>query len=495
MAFGDDVNANPASGFFWGNNPNVNQQLRQRIAAQMMSQKKGYPKTLGEGLSAIGDSLGDIGMARRLEQGDLAQQAQARNSSIEPAVAAAPATAAQAITNAIGGGAPEAPTPAPVQSLASPAPDPRAGVTAALMGQKAPIQSSPIPPVVPTQPIAPTADIAKAPPIQAAPTAQAGYVSPVSAAPKLPDQTEVTAQERAISKLIQDNPNNSYVAQKWAPKLQELQDQRKFLDARNVEQYKADVGEHKQMNILREGQLGKQAIDQLNARQLGQQITQGEQNNIVPAPAAPAPQASLLGTPQSPQRTGVPTAPPVPPGISPLEHSKQYAPILTAAVQAEAKATPEFEQSIKLIQQLRDHPGREWGLGLTGKIAGNTPGTDAYAFHKLLEQVQGKQFLQAYQSLKGGGAITEIEGTKATQALARLNAAQSKEEFDKAVNELDHTMRGDTERTQRKINKPVTAWRGAGDNATTAPDLGEVRGNGQYIGGNPADPMSWKMLK
>jgi hypothetical protein len=76
----DDTNANPLSGFFWANNPNVNQQLRQRIAMQMMSsgKGKGYPKNIGEGLTAIGDSLGDIGMARMLERGDLGQQAAAQ---------------------------------------------------------------------------------------------------------------------------------------------------------------------------------------------------------------------------------------------------------------------------------------------------------------------------------------------------------------------------------------------------------------------------------
>lgn len=56
------------------NDPNVNQQLRQRIALAMIAKQRRYPKTFGEGLSAIGDSLGEIGMARRLEQGDLAAQ-------------------------------------------------------------------------------------------------------------------------------------------------------------------------------------------------------------------------------------------------------------------------------------------------------------------------------------------------------------------------------------------------------------------------------------
>lgn len=76
------------------NDPRVNSQLRQRIALQMMSQgKKGYPKNVGEGLTAIGDSLGDIGIARRLEAADLAQQQIA-----PPAAAAAGGTPLAALS-------------------------------------------------------------------------------------------------------------------------------------------------------------------------------------------------------------------------------------------------------------------------------------------------------------------------------------------------------------------------------------------------------------
>lgn len=75
MALGDfDLSNLMPSGFFWGNSPNVNQQLRQRIALQMMANKKPFPKTLGEGLAAIGDALGDRRMADQILQGDLADQ-------------------------------------------------------------------------------------------------------------------------------------------------------------------------------------------------------------------------------------------------------------------------------------------------------------------------------------------------------------------------------------------------------------------------------------
>lgn len=46
--------------------PGVSKELRQRIALAMLTQKRKAPSTFGEGLSAIGDSLGDIGTMRRL---------------------------------------------------------------------------------------------------------------------------------------------------------------------------------------------------------------------------------------------------------------------------------------------------------------------------------------------------------------------------------------------------------------------------------------------
>jgi hypothetical protein len=109
-----------AEGFFWGNDPNVNQQLRQRIAMAMLSQKKGYPKTFGEGLTSVGDAIGDIGMMRRLEQGDVAAQAAGKaavdkysSPSAAPPTGYAPpdsiAPASAAIDNAIAPAAAAAP--------------------------------------------------------------------------------------------------------------------------------------------------------------------------------------------------------------------------------------------------------------------------------------------------------------------------------------------------------------------------------------------------
>jgi hypothetical protein len=119
--------------FFSGNNmndPRVNSQLRQRIALQMMSRdRKGYPKNVGEGLTAIGDALGDIGIARRLEASDLAQQQIA-----PPAAAPAGGTPLAALAGSTtmayapeGGGGGEDYQPAP-QQPAEQAPPPQASV-------------------------------------------------------------------------------------------------------------------------------------------------------------------------------------------------------------------------------------------------------------------------------------------------------------------------------------------------------------------------------
>ena len=75
-----DTGTNPfasLSGFFFSgdkNDPRVNPQLRQRIALALMARGTKYPKTFGEGLSAIGDAIGDRALMKQLMDADVAQQ-------------------------------------------------------------------------------------------------------------------------------------------------------------------------------------------------------------------------------------------------------------------------------------------------------------------------------------------------------------------------------------------------------------------------------------
>lgn len=52
-----------------------------------------------------------------------------------------------------------------------------------------------------------------------------------------------------------------------------------------------------------------------------------------------------------------------------------------------------------------------------------------------INQIKGGAFLQAFESLKGGGQITELEGQKAEQAQSRLSTAQNEKDFRDALKE------------------------------------------------------------
>jgi hypothetical protein len=97
------------------------------------------------------------------------------------------------------------------------------------------------------------------------------------------------------------------------------------------------------------------------------------------------------------------------------------------------------------------HPGFQTYVGAT-----LTPGlrfiegTDTANFEKLLDQSKGGAFLEAFNSLKGGGQITEVEGKKATDAITRMNKAQSEKEFVKAAREYQKVIRLGVQRAQQK---------------------------------------------
>ena len=96
------------------------------------------------------------------------------------------------------------------------------------------------------------------------------------------------------------------------------------------------------------------------------------------------------------------------------------------------------DQSIGLIDTMLEHPGLSTATGLSSTLDPRNyiAGTDATNFNVMRKQLEGKAFLEAFQSLKGGGAITEVEGQKATEAIARLSTSQSEKAYRDALTEL-----------------------------------------------------------
>jgi hypothetical protein len=113
---------------------------------------------------------------------------------------------------------------------------------------------------------------------------------------------------------------------------------------------------------------------------------------------------------------------------------------VTGKLQAEAAIDfPKIESSAikveSLIGELLNHKGKSAALGASSYLP-SIRGTERAGFDNRLKQMQGDAFLKAFETLKGGGAITEIEGQKATQALNRMNETVSEEEFDAAAKDF-----------------------------------------------------------
>lgn len=162
---------------------------------------------------------------------------------------------------------------------------------------------------------------------------------------------------------------------------------------------------------------------------------------------------------------------------------------VTGIGRAEANAT----QMLDLIEKARTHPGR--GAG-TGPIGGRLPavGGDQAGFVALMDQMQGKAFLEAFESLKGGGAITQIEGQKATDAIARLNRVQNPRDFDAALNDLRDVVAVGLERARASAQAVPRgqAPQAAPQAPAAAPAPGTIMQGYRFKGGNPGDPNSWE---
>lgn len=93
------------------------------------------------------------------------------------------------------------------------------------------------------------------------------------------------------------------------------------------------------------------------------------------------------------------------------------------------------ETSMKVIDDFLKHPKASSRFGARGvlpPLPGEEAGAQAY-----LDQIGGSAFLQAFETLKGSGQITEVEGRKATSAITRLtNQWQDWASAKKAAEEL-----------------------------------------------------------
>jgi hypothetical protein len=150
-------------------------------------------------------------------------------------------------------------------------------------------------------------------------------------------------------------------------------------------------------------------------------------------------------------------------GTQPKDVSGKEAAEARGKAQGEAQAAlpgalADAERTKASIDQLLNHEGLgsivgpldqyrpSWSLGESGN--------DALARYK---QLQGQAFLQAYNLLKGGGAITDIEGKKAEAAMARLDRAQSEDTFKAALKDFRDAIESGVNKLKSKAGTSTTA--------------------------------------
>jgi hypothetical protein len=111
------------------------------------------------------------------------------------------------------------------------------------------------------------------------------------------------------------------------------------------------------------------------------------------------------------------------------------------------------DASGKVIQAAtKPHPGFNDAVGATWKPGFRfIPGTNASDFQSYQDQIEGAAFLSAFEALKGGGAISEKEGSKATAAKLRMKLAQSEVEYVKAAREFQEIVRTGVDNARKKF--------------------------------------------
>lgn len=152
------------------------------------------------------------------------------------------------------------------------------------------------------------------------------------------------------------------------------------------------------------------------------------------------------------KRTGQAVGPVIQKNIAEKESAEEVGKARGLAQVALPAAKTSVENSFKTIKELRAHPGLDRATGISNwadprNWAGGTLGYDFMAKNK---QAQGQSFMVARDALKGAGQVTDFEGAKGEQAIANLDAAQSRDQYIAALDTLEVMLQASYDDLQRK---------------------------------------------
>lgn len=206
-------------------------------------------------------------------------------------------------------------------------------------------------------------------------------------------------------------------------------------------------------------------------------INQGTTQTIVPSRGVPTGVAPPALNPDGSPAQGA-MVPQVPRGQFPVDVAGK------AAQQSSGTATgkaafdlPRVEQNaqraLQAIDEIRQDPMLPYAVGYGGYLPGGLS-PKLKDFTAKVDQLKGQAFLDAYNTLKGGGQITEIEGEKATNAIARLDRTQSQEGFKKALDDLEQVVRTGLQRARTQAGQQAGAPAAAPQIRKYNPETGKI---------------------
>jgi hypothetical protein len=375
---------------------------------------------------------------------------------------------------------PPAPAGAPMAFSGAPAsdappigapPDASTAITSALVPKPAPVVAPPVPPApAPVQ-------IAQAPP---QPQIRVPEKEPVP--PPAPQATSQMSDIAVLSGKL--DPND--------PRQRGLQLRYQQLQANQQADYTQKLEEYKHKRDRWES-----APERALALKKAQQEVISDES---PGQATPRGAAVLagpdprLGKPESPQRSGIPVLEPAPPGVIPAEWARDQAKKISETKTTLESVKPEVSETLDLMDKIRAHPGKARSIGVLGGVGAMT--AEGKGFTALNEQLKGINLVAAYQKIRGTGQVGQKEGENVAKAQSALTTAATEKDYDAALNTLETTLRGAVERTERKLNRPVTAYQRTPDDPY-APDIGQLSRTGsfEYVGGDPQDKRNWKRVR
>lgn len=154
--------------------------------------------------------------------------------------------------------------------------------------------------------------------------------------------------------------------------------------------------------------------------------------------------------------TRQPIGNPIAKDIAGAEKAKEVGSAQGQAEVALPQVIANSQSILNTIDQVKNHPGKKYSLGAMS-MAPTIPGTPQADFRASLDQLKGQTFLQAYQTLRGGGAITDVEGKKGENALVRMQTAQTQASFDSALDDFKGIVKSGMDRARAKAGGGASA--------------------------------------